>query len=124
SAACAALELGLQMLRPGIRAGEVDRAVRDFLAAEGCTYPHHTGHGVGFAWHEEPRIVPGSDTVLEEGMVIALEPGAYGEGWGLRVEKVAVVTANGPRVLSGHSLALERASAVPGKAGLRRRAVT
>jgi Xaa-Pro dipeptidase len=109
AAACAALELGLGMLRPGTRAGDIDTAVRRALADEGWEYPHHTGHGVGFAWHEEPRVVPGSDTVLQEGMVVALEPGAYPADWGLRVEQVAVVTADGPRILSGHDLSLERA---------------
>jgi Xaa-Pro dipeptidase len=108
TAACAALEVGLGMLRPGRRSSDIDAAVRKVLADEGWEYPHHTGHGVGFAWHEQPRIVPGSETLLETGMVVALEPGAYAADWGLRVEHVAVVTANGPRVLSGHSLALER----------------
>jgi Xaa-Pro dipeptidase len=108
-AACAALELGLGMLRPGTTAGEVDAAVRQALAAEGWEYPHHTGHGVGFAWHEEPRIIPGNDVPLAAGMVVALEPGGYTSGWGLRVEQVAVVTAGAPRILSGHDLSLERA---------------
>jgi len=108
-AACAALELGIGMLRPGTTAGQIDAAVREALAAEGWEYPHHTGHGVGFAWHEEPRIVPGNDVPLAEGMVVALEPGAYASDWGLRVEQVAVVTDGAPRVLSGHDLSLARA---------------
>jgi Xaa-Pro dipeptidase len=108
--AFAALEVGLGMLRPGTRSGDIDAAVRKMLADDGWEYPHHTGHGLGFAWHEEPRIVPDSETVLEAGMVVALEPGAYTDTWGLRVEQVSVVTETGPRVLSGHSLALERIS--------------
>ena len=63
-------------------------------------YPHHTGHGLGATVHEAPRIVPGSAVALAEGMVIALEPGAYGENWGVRVEQVVVVTADGCDVLS------------------------
>lgn len=109
AAARAALDAGLAMLRPGTMSGDIDAAVRAVMADDGWEYPHHTGHGVGFAWHEEPRIVPGGATVLEEGMVVALEPGAYGPDWGLRVEQVAVVTTGGPRVLSGHALSLRRA---------------
>jgi Xaa-Pro aminopeptidase len=108
AAACAALELGLGMLRPGARSGDIDAALREALASDGWDYPHHTGHGVGFSWHEEPRIVPDSPTVLEPGMIVALEPGTYSERWGLRVEQVALVTETGPRVLSGHALALEQ----------------
>ena len=53
-----------------------------------------------------PRIVPGAQVALAEDMVIALEPGAYGADWGLRVEQVLLVTADGCEVLSGHDLSL------------------
>jgi Xaa-Pro dipeptidase len=72
----------------------------------GGSYPHHTGHGIGVTFHEEPRIIPGSDRILEEGMVVALEPGTYGDGFGVRVEQVVLVTAAGPEILSGHELSL------------------
>src|SRR5204862_5634787 len=101
-------EAGLEMLRPGTRSSDIDGAVRAVLADGGWEYPHHTGHGVGFAWHEEPRIVADSEITLQPGMVVALEPGAYVAGWGLRVGQVAVVTDSEPRVLSGHALAFER----------------
>ena len=104
--AMGALAVGLAALRPGAVAGDVDRAVRAAVVESGHAYAHHTGHGVGFRWHEEPRIVPDAATVLEPGMVIALEPGAYRDGLGVRVEVVSVVTADGCRVLSRHPLGL------------------
>lgn len=106
-----ALAAGRARLVPGARAGEIDAAVRGVVEAAGLAYPHHTGHGVGYAWHEEPRIVPGGRTVLEAGMVVALEPAVYAGGAGLRMEQVLVVEAAGARLLSGHSLAL---AGVPG----------
>ncbi len=96
-----ALERGVEAVRPGLRAGELDALVRD-----GLDYPHHSGHGLGTAWHEEPRIVPGSETVLEAGMVLALEPGFYGDSLGVRVERVVLVTADGCEVLSSHEIEL------------------
>ena len=96
-----ALERGLEALRPGVRAGDLDALVR-----EGLEYPHHSGHGLGTSWHEEPRIVPGGETVLEPGMVVALEPGLYGPGEGVRVEAVALVTADGHELLSAYPLDL------------------
>lgn len=96
-----ALARAVAGVRPGVRAGDLDALARD-----GLDYPHHTGHGLGTAWHEEPRIVPGGTTVLEPGMVVALEPGSYGDGQGIRVEQVVLVTSDGCEILSGHELEL------------------
>jgi len=91
----------LDAVRPGAIAGDLDALARD-----GLDYPHHSGHGLGCDWHEEPRIVPGSATVLEAGMVVAFEPGCYEHGEGVRVEQVVLVTADGCEILSGHGLEL------------------
>jgi Xaa-Pro aminopeptidase len=91
----------LEAVRPGAVAGDLDAIARD-----GLDYPHHSGHGLGVDWHEEPRIVPGSRTVLEPGMVVAFEPGSYGDGEGVRVEQVVLVTVDGCEILSGHALDL------------------
>jgi Xaa-Pro dipeptidase len=96
-----ALGAALEAVRPGMQSGDLDALVRRRL-----DFPHHTGHGIGGAAHEEPRIVPGGTMRLEAGMVVALEPGLYGEHEGVRVEHVALVTADGCEVLSGHDLAL------------------
>lgn len=87
-------------IRPGAVAGELDA-----LARKQLEFPHHTGHGLGTGWHEDPRIVPGSPAVLEEGMVMAIEPGTY-EGVGVRLEQVVLVTARGCEVLSSHDLSM------------------
>jgi Xaa-Pro aminopeptidase len=84
--------------RPGVTGGEVDAASRAACAAEGFEqFPHHTGHGVGFRYHEAmPWITKGSEQVIEEGMTIVTEPGVYEEGLGgFRWEDTAVVTGEG-----------------------------
>ena len=91
----------LDAVRPGAVAGGLDALARD-----GLEYPHHSGHGLGCGWHEEPRIVPGSETTLEAGMVVAFEPGCYEQGEGVRVEQVVLVTEDGCEILSGHGLEL------------------
>jgi Xaa-Pro aminopeptidase/Xaa-Pro dipeptidase len=56
--------------------------------------------------HEEPRIIPGGETVLAPGMVVALEPGSYPGPWGMRIERVSLITEAGCEVLSRHDLEL------------------
>jgi Xaa-Pro aminopeptidase len=97
-----ALHEGISLCRPGAVARDVDRKVRDVLAEPGPTYPHHTGHRVGAAWSEKPRITPYSDERIEEGMVLALdEPAIYRSGWGgIRLEHVFVVADGGNEILT------------------------
>lgn len=112
-AACAATEAAFEAATPGAVGGAVDRAARESCARSGFEqFPHHTGHGVGFRYHESrPMLVPGSEHVLEEGMVIVAEPGIYSAelNGGFRHEDNAVVIQRGaiPLVTTGYGLELE-----------------
>lgn len=91
-----ALDLAIDLCRPGAIACDVDRAVRESLTDWGPAYHHHTGHGIGASWSEEPRIVPYEQMQIEEGMVLAVEPAIYRPGWGgMRLEDVFIVRASG-----------------------------
>jgi Xaa-Pro aminopeptidase len=98
---------------PGAKGGDVDAAARAAIAAAGFTqFPHHTGHGVGFRYHESrPQLVPGGEHVLEERNVIVSEPGIYEAELrgGFRHEDNAVVTADGavPLATTDYGLDLE-----------------
>jgi Xaa-Pro aminopeptidase len=109
AAARAACTAALAACVPGIVGDDVDRASREACAAAGYTqFPHHTGHGVGFRYHEgRPGLVPGGSDVVAEAMVVAIEPGIYEEGLGgVRWEENAVVTASGAQtfVETGYGL--------------------
>lgn len=96
-----ALHLGIEACRPGVVARDVDALVREALAEHGPTYPHHSGHGIGGAWAERPMITPYSDITIEEGMVLALEPAIYRQGWGgIRLEHTFHVRAGGNEILT------------------------
>ena len=91
--------------RPGASMAELDVLVREGLAAAG--YPgqpsHPIAHGVGARAHEPPYAHRAGGGVIEEGMVLAIEPGAYWPGGGgLRVEDNFLITADGAEKLSSY----------------------
>jgi Xaa-Pro aminopeptidase len=91
--------------RPGASMAELDVLVREGLSAAG--YPgqpsHPIAHGVGARAHEPPYAHRAGGGVIAEGMVLAIEPGAYWTGGGgLRVEDNFLITADGAEKLSSY----------------------
>jgi len=88
----------LAAIRPGAAGRDVDAASRVAIEAAGIgeRYGHGLGHGVGLDVHEEPSLRPESDSILEVGNVVTVEPGIYLPGdVGVRIEDMIVVTGDG-----------------------------
>lgn len=110
AAVFAAQEAAFAAASQGATGDEVDTASRSACEEAGFEqFPHHTGHGVGFRYHEAmPWLTKGSEQVLEAGMTIVTEPGVYEEGLGgFRWEDNAVVTADGAVRLAETSYGLD-----------------
>jgi len=118
-----ALHLGAAQARPGNHLGDISHAIQACVEGAGLSIVRSlVGHGIGRSMHEEPQIPnygePGSGVLLEEGMVLAIEPMVTAGRHGVRVgedhwaiysqdgslaahfEFTVAVTAEGPRILT------------------------
>ena len=100
-----------------IRLGVIKQDLDEALSADGelnTWYMHNTGHWLGLDVHDVGIYRPDGDArLLEEGMVLTVEPGLYFGAWrpdvdcperyaniGIRIEDDVLVTRDGPDVLS------------------------
>lgn len=100
---------GVEAVRPGIPAEEIDATCRRIIteAGYGDRFVHRTGHGIGVEEHEEPYLVTGNDETLEEGMAFSVEPGIYiPDRYGARIEDIVAVTPDGAERLNRLSRSL------------------
>lgn len=101
-----AQETALRNIHPGMTSVQADATARDLIKAAGYgkQFGHSLGHGVGLDVHEGPRLSWLGDDTLPVGAVFSIEPGIYVPGWGgVRIEDLALLTGDGPQVLS-HAL--------------------
>jgi len=98
-----AQNVAMEMIRPGNKCSDVDRAVREVFEKEGLKeyWRHHTGHSLGIRMHEAPFFDIGDNTIIEPGMVFSVEPGIYIPGFaGFRHSDTVVVTESGIEMLT------------------------
>jgi Xaa-Pro aminopeptidase len=90
-------------LRPGAVLETIDQKARKVLEKHGMEkrFTHGLGHGFGLQIHESPRIGSGQKGLLQEGMVVTIEPGVYFPQWGgIRIEDDYLITREGARRLT------------------------
>jgi len=103
----------LAAVRAGVNGRDVHHRVAEYFTVQGYAtrhtprgsvgYFHGTGHGLGLAVHELPRMSGTVNYELKRGAVVTVEPGLYYPGLGgCRVEDVVQVTAGRPRLLSSY----------------------
>ena len=90
-------------IRAGRDSVEIDGVARGIIteAGYGEQFGHGLGHGVGIAVHEKPGLRKRNPTVLEENMIITVEPGIYLPGFGgVRLEHMVRVAQTGCEILN------------------------
>jgi Xaa-Pro aminopeptidase len=94
---------GMNGIKPGMTGKEADALTRDYITEQGYGeyFGHSTGHGLGMEVHESPALSSRSNTILEPGMVVTVEPGIYVAGLGgVRIEDDIVITDTGNEALT------------------------
>jgi Xaa-Pro aminopeptidase len=106
-----AQRVAMKSIRAGVPGRDVHGKVVEFFKQRGYEtrhtpqgsvgFFHGTGHGLGLAIHEAPRMGITADNLLKKNSVVTVEPGLYYPGvGGCRIEDVVQVTANTPKMLS------------------------
>jgi methionyl aminopeptidase len=74
-----AMVTGIEMVRPGVRLGDIGHAIQRYAEGQGCSVVReYCGHGIGRVFHEDPQVLhygrPDTGEVLVPGMVFTIEP--------------------------------------------------
>lgn len=97
----------LEAARAGLIGMELDAVARDVIreAGLGDHFAHGLGHGIGLEVHEWPRVSHTVETELPAGACVTIEPGVYvpEEGYGVRIEDIVVLNADGCQNLTSVS---------------------
>ncbi len=141
SATSESLHAGVAQCRAGNRIGDLSNAIQLVAEAAGLSVVRSlVGHGVGREMHEDPQVPnygrAGKGPILEEGMVLAIEPmttagrpgvRAGGDGWAIysqdgsqaaHFEFTVAVTGEGPRILTPWHLPLAERAGGPVSEGV------
>lgn len=89
---------GVSATKAGLTCEQLDKVCRDIIddAGYGQYFIHTTGHGVGTLIHEAPRVGKGTQDVIENNMMITIEPGIYlPDEMGVRIEDMVLVGKEG-----------------------------
>lgn len=100
--AVASQQAALNALRAGVTAESVHAAYAEVIQSAGFEYPFRCGRATGFSFLEMPQLVTGDTTVLQPGIVLAVDGSVSGETFRAQVGDSFIVTEDGYEPLTDH----------------------
>ncbi|WP_338651978.1 Xaa-Pro peptidase family protein [Lysinibacillus sp. Y5S-8] len=97
------LQHALSNMKAGMTGQNADSYTRDYITAKGYgdNYGHGAGHGIGLDIHENIFMSTVCEDILEENMVLTVEPGIYvPQVGGVRIEDDVIITKDGVEVIT------------------------
>ncbi|KAJ02532.1 M24 family metallopeptidase [Sulfitobacter mediterraneus] len=105
--AVASQQAALKVLRPGVTAQSVHAAYAEVIQTAGYEYPFRCGRATGFSYLEHPQLVTGDTTVLQPGMVLAVDGSVNTDHFRAQVGDSFIITEDGYEQITDHSKALD-----------------
>ena len=98
----------LEKLKPGILAEEIHFSYAEVIKNAGYDYPFRCGRGTGYSFLENPQIVSGDKTIIQPGMVLAIDGSVtLDNSFRAQVGDSYIVTENGYEQLTSHPKSIE-----------------
>ncbi len=97
----------MAQLKPGVTAEQVHAAYAEVIQTAGYDYPFRCGRGTGFSFLEKPQLVFGDTTVLQAGMVLAVDGSVSTDRFRAQVGDSFILTEDGYEPITSHAKSLE-----------------
>ena len=107
--AVASQKAALNALRPGVTAESIHAEYANVIQEAGYNYPFRCGRATGFSFLETPQLVTGDKTIIQPGMVLAIDGSVSVETFRAQVGDSVIVTEDGWEPLTQHAKAVQDA---------------
>ncbi|MCE8006095.1 Xaa-Pro peptidase family protein [Aestuariivita sp.] len=105
--AVASQKAALDALRPGVTAESVHAAYAQVIQGAGYDYPFRCGRATGFSFLEAPQLVTGDTTIIQPGMVLAVDGSVSVDTFRAQVGDSFIITQDGWEPLTHHPKSIE-----------------
>lgn len=106
--ALASQQAALDALRPGVTAESVHAAYAEVIQGAGYEYPFRCGRATGFSFLETPQLVTGDTTILQPGMVLAVDGSVTTDTFRAQIGDSFIITQDGYEPVTDHPKTIDQ----------------